>query len=75
MAEVEKIRAQDFATDDEEFMDGMVAIAAPIRDNLGRLMSTISVHAPTQRISLEELKGHLERLRTAANDLSEMMLR
>lgn len=75
VAEVEKIRAQDFATDDEEFMDGMVAIAAPIRDNLGRLMSTISVHAPTQRISLEELKGHLERLRTAANDLSEMMLR
>jgi len=75
VAEVEKIRAQDYSTDDEEFMEGMVAIAAPIRDNLGRLMSTISVHAPTQRISLDEMKGHLERLRKAADDLSEMMLR
>ena len=73
--EIEAIRQQDFSTDDEEFMEGMVAIAVPIRDNLGRLMSTLSVHAPTQRISLEELKGHLDRLRAAAHDLSEMMLR
>lgn len=73
--EIERIRAEDYSTDNEEFMEGMVAVAVPIRDNLGRLMSTLSVHAPTQRISLDALKGHLQRLRTAASDLSEMMLR
>jgi IclR family acetate operon transcriptional repressor len=56
-------------------MAEMVAVAVPIRDDLGRLMSTLSVHAPTQRISLDELKGHLDRLRRAADDLSQMMLR
>ncbi len=73
--EVEQVRENDFSTDNEEFMEGMVAIAVPIRDDLGRLMSTLSVHAPTQRISLGDLKGHLERLRRAANDLAEMLLR
>lgn len=73
--EIEHIREVDYSTDNEEFMEGMVAIAVPIRDDQGRLMSTLSVHAPTQRISLTELKGHLERLRSAAADLSEMMLR
>ncbi|KIN62591.1 Transcriptional regulator, IclR family [Sulfitobacter noctilucicola] len=73
--EVERIRQNDYSTDNEEFMDGMVAVAVPLRDDLGRLMATLSVHAPTQRISLESLKGHLERLRSAASDLSEMLLR
>jgi DNA-binding IclR family transcriptional regulator len=73
--EIEQVRNNDFSTDNEEFMEGMVAIAVPIRDDLGRLMSTLSVHAPTQRISLEELRGHLERLRRAADDLAEMLLR
>lgn len=75
IAEVERVREQDFATDDEEFMDGMVAIAVPIRDDLGRLMSTLSVHAPTQRTSVQALNGHLDRLRRASGDLAEMLLR
>lgn len=75
MAEIALTRDNDFSTDNEEFMEGMVAIAVPVRDDLGRLMSTLSVHAPTQRIGLEALKGHLDRLRSAATDLSEMMLR
>lgn len=73
--EIEQVRLRNYSTDDEEFMDGMVAIAVPIRDDLGRLMSTLSVHAPTQRVSIDDLKGHLDRLRQAARDLSEMLLR
>ncbi|WP_370399377.1 IclR family transcriptional regulator [Sulfitobacter sp. JB4-11] len=73
--EIETTRNNGYATDDEEFMDGMVAIAVPIMDDLGRLMSTLSVHAPTQRISMDDLKGHLGRLMKAASDLSEMALR
>ncbi|MEP5731712.1 MAG: IclR family transcriptional regulator [Sulfitobacter sp.] len=75
IAEVEKVRENDYSTDDGEFMEGMVAIAVPIRDDLGRMMSTLSVHAPTQRVSLNDLKGHLDRLRQSAQDLSEMMIR
>ncbi|MGC1497793.1 MAG: IclR family transcriptional regulator [Sulfitobacter sp.] len=74
-AEIELTRERGYSTDDEEFMDGMVAIAVPIRDDLNRLMSTLSVHAPTQRVSVEDLKQNLERFKSAAADLSELILR
>ena len=74
-AEIETIRAQGYSTDKEEFMDGMVAIAVPILDDHGRLMSTLSIHVPTMRVTIEDLLGHLDRLRSAANDLSELMVR
>ena len=73
--EIERTRERGFSTDAEEFMEGMVAIAVPVHDNLGRLMSTLSLHAPTQRATLQKLEGHLDRLKAAAADLSELMLR
>lgn len=73
--EIGKTRDRGYSIDREEFMEGMVAIAVPIHDDLGRLMSTLSVHAPTQRASVELLEDHLGRLKTAAQDLSELMLR
>ncbi|MCX7567469.1 IclR family transcriptional regulator [Sulfitobacter sp. F26169L] len=72
--EIESIRARGYSTDDEEFMDGMVAIAVPLLDIQGRLMSTLSVHAPVQRVSLKDLKAHLPRLKSAAAELSELVL-
>lgn len=73
--EIEQTRARGFSVDAEEFMEGMVAVAVPVHDDLGRLMSTLSLHAPTQRVSLETLEGHLDRLTAAAADLSELMVR
>ncbi|MGB3245324.1 MAG: IclR family transcriptional regulator [Sulfitobacter sp.] len=73
--ELAKTRDRGFSTDDEEFMEGMVAIAVPVLDDLGRLASTLSLHAPTQRISLDELFDHHDRLVVAAESLSELMLR
>lgn len=73
-AEIETIRAQGHATDNEEFMKGMVAVAVPIFDSQKRLMSTLSVHAPTQRVNLDDLASYLPRLQTAAEELSELVL-
>lgn len=73
-AEIEAIRENGYATDNEEFMDGMVAVAVPLFDSQQRLMSTLSVHAPTQRIALDDLKAHLPRLQDAATELSELVL-
>jgi len=74
-AEIELTRKRGYSTDDEEFMDGMVAIAVPIRDDHDRLMSTLSVHAPTQRVSVADLEQNLDRFTQAAADLSELVLR
>jgi DNA-binding IclR family transcriptional regulator len=73
--EIELTRARGYSTDDEEFMEGMVAIAVPIRDDHDRLMSTLSIHAPKQRVTIADLEKNLERFRKTAADLSELVLR
>lgn len=62
-------RAQGYSTDDEEFMQGMTAIAVPILDDRGRLLSTLSIHAPRQRLELGDLIAYFDDLKVAAAEL------
>lgn len=71
-AELKLTRQRGYSTDDEEFMTGMAALAVPIPDPQGRLMATLSVHAPVQRLSLEDVVGFLEPLQAAAKKLSDL---
>ncbi len=68
--ELIKTRDRGYSTDNEEFMPGMTAIAVPILDNMGRLLSTLSIHAPEQRRHLPDLVEYLEPLREAADELA-----
>lgn len=70
--ELGAIRTRGYSTDNEEFMEGMCAVAVPIKDSEGRLLTTLSVHAPDQRRSLTSLLDTLEPLNTAANKLAEL---
>ena len=67
-----KIEERDFSLDNEEFIDGMVAIAVPLRDQQERLFATLALHAPVMRVGLEQLEGYLPRLREAAGQLREL---
>jgi DNA-binding IclR family transcriptional regulator len=73
-AELERTRRRGFAEDAEEFIAGMIAIATPILDNQGRLVSTVSFHAPTLRLSLAEARRHAPSLQRAAGELSRLLL-
>lgn len=72
-AELKQTRKRGFAQDDEEFMEGMIALAVPIRDDQGRLVSTLSFHAPTQRLPLEKSYNHLDDLRASAMELARLL--
>ena len=72
-AELAITRERGFATDDQEFMDGMSAIAVPIRDSQHRLLTTLSIHAPDQRQSVATLEEHLDPLLSAAAQLAEIV--
>ena len=73
-AEIAMIRERGFATDNEEFMEGMAAIAVPILDSQGRVISTLSIHAPVQRRDLSQLHDDLPELNQAAKDLSALLI-
>lgn len=59
-----------FATDNEEFIAGMVAIAVPVLDVGGRALATLSIQALKQRSPLDALRDRLEELRIAARELA-----
>ncbi|WP_375596792.1 IclR family transcriptional regulator [Algihabitans albus] len=73
LKDIKHTRARGYAQDDEEFMEGMIAIAVPILDPNGRFLSSLSFHAPTQRMTLKRATTHLERLRLAADELSKLV--
>ncbi|MFV0430678.1 MAG: IclR family transcriptional regulator [Alphaproteobacteria bacterium] len=71
-AEFKAIRKQGYAIDNEEFIDGLIAIAVPIRDSDGTMTSSLFIHSLTVRKSLEDLKKHLPLLQETAQQLSDI---
>lgn len=72
--ELLRIRESDMGVDNEEFIDGMVAISVPVTHSDGRLAACLFCHAPVIRSSLEELEAHEPLLREAAARLGEVLI-
>ncbi|MEL6410198.1 MAG: IclR family transcriptional regulator [Pseudomonadota bacterium] len=67
------IAKRGFSLDEEEFMEGMVAIAVPVTDSTGRFVAAIAVHGPTQRVSVEDAIAKSSILFDAASRLSDAL--
>jgi DNA-binding IclR family transcriptional regulator len=63
---LEKVRSAGYSWDDQEFMDGMIAFAVPIRDPGGRFIAALAFHAPTQRIKFKDGRRHVATLQEGA---------
>ncbi|WP_435197415.1 IclR family transcriptional regulator [Natronomonas sp. EA1] len=67
-AELEAVRDRGIAVDNEEILQGLRCIAAPLHGNDGTLYGAISVSGPTSRMKGERFEETLpEALRSAAN--------
>jgi DNA-binding IclR family transcriptional regulator len=63
-------RPRGFTTDNEEFSPGVRCVAAPIRDERGRMVAAVGLSGPTARIDIDRL-GDLGRLvRDRSSELS-----
>lgn len=54
-ADLDQIAQRGYALDEEEFLEGMVAIAVPVLDDAGRFVAALAFHGPTQRLSVDGL--------------------
>ena len=61
------------ALDNEEYIDGMVALAVPITDPQGRLYATLSFHAPCMRVPFERVTEFLPAVQGAAAELGTLI--
>ena len=72
-AELNKIAKRGVGIDNEEFVRGMVAVAVPVRGNDDKLVAAIACHAPTARMSLDELLTGVPELRVAAEAMRRVL--
>ena len=63
-----------YALDREEFVEGMVAIAVPIKDPTGRYLASVAFHGPVQRISVESSIAQKDVLLEAAEALADVLI-
>ena len=69
--ELARIRRDGYATDDEEYLAGLVCVAVPVTLSKRRTAACVAVHAPVARMSLATAVGHLPALRHAAEALAQ----
>ncbi len=72
--ELDRLAVDDIGVDNEEFMQGMVAVAVPLKDESGHFYSALAVHAPSARMSIDQAYECIPRLREAAAELIELIL-
>lgn len=71
--ELEHIAKTGIGIDNEEFISEMVAVSVPVLDKKSRYLASLYVHAPTIRVSLDELLLHVPRLQEAAQDIQALV--
>ncbi|MGB9662023.1 MAG: IclR family transcriptional regulator [Moorellaceae bacterium] len=69
-AELARVRAQGYAIDNEEIMDSLRCVAAPIRDHSGKVCAAMSVSGPVARLEGERLNLAIERVTKTAAEIS-----
>jgi IclR family acetate operon transcriptional repressor len=67
-----EIKAQDYATDDSEFQEGIRCVASPIRDNDGAIVASIGISVPLARFPKERFAEFADHVRKVAKQISDV---
>jgi DNA-binding IclR family transcriptional regulator len=70
LRELERVRAQDYAIDNQEFLAGVICLAVPVRDKTRKVRAALAVSAPQARMPIPRALEHVPILRRAAEDLA-----
>jgi len=71
--ELERVRKQGFAIDNEESFPGIQCVAAPIRNNQGEAVAAISATVPKLRMGKQRTKELIQLVTRCAQKISERM--
>jgi DNA-binding IclR family transcriptional regulator len=70
---LKKIARVGYALDNEEFMEGMAAIAVPVIDRNGKFLAALACHGPAMRFNLEDAVAKKDILAAGAEKLTTIM--
>lgn len=72
LRELETVRRQGFALDDEMFLTGMNGAAIPIRDQSGMWFAFLSMHGLKVRKDMKQVRAEIPLMREAADRLERL---
>ena len=70
--ELDAIRERGYACNDEEEIEGLRAVGAPIRDRNGTVLGALSVSGPTSRIKGEQFRDTIPEMVTSTANIIEV---
>lgn len=73
MAELEKVRKQGYAIDDQEHHDNITCVSVPVFSKRGEIEASISISAPTYRFSLELAQSYIPAMKKQAALITQNM--
>ena len=73
LKELATVREQGYATAFEELEQGLVAVAAPIRDLSGNVVASLSASGPVFRLERDRIPGIAAAVRTGAAEISRRL--
>jgi DNA-binding IclR family transcriptional regulator len=68
--ELDKIRGRGYAIDNEEIMESLRCVAAPIRNQTGKVISAISLSGPVSRLKGQRFEKAIQRVTETAEEIS-----
>lgn len=71
--ELERVKARGYAVDWEEFHEGNVCVAAPVRNYRGTVVAAVSVSLVKTRLDGEPLEGFIRAVAAGAQEISRAM--
>jgi DNA-binding IclR family transcriptional regulator len=72
-AELERVRSQGYALDNEEVEEGLGCIGAPVRDHTRSAVAAVSIAGPASRLGQDRMPQLIESVKSAASRLSALM--
>lgn len=71
--ELEKVKSLGYSLIENEFIEGIVSISAPIRDYKNNVIAAASLVGPIQRINGYKTKSHITKVQECAFNISSKM--
>jgi IclR family acetate operon transcriptional repressor len=73
MHELERVRAQGYAIDDQEQEDGVRCVAVPVRGGSGQVIASLSISGPATRLSDEQMHDLVDDIVDCGEKLSRRL--
>lgn len=74
LMELERVRAQGYALDNEECEIGVKCIAAPLKDYTGKVIASISVSGPISRMTMDKIGAIKDIIKDSALKISQELM-